>query len=96
MIDQELKVRGRLICILTLYVRKSGMCHRRAWKAYWQFPNVTRQEQNTRRMAILFLTLYVRNTRMGHRGPSRVTEWPGRAIGKFLTLHVRSYKWGEG
>ena len=46
----------------TLHVRETGMCHRRAWKAVWQIPNVTRPELNLRGMAIFFPTLHVRKT----------------------------------
>ena len=49
MTDRELKVRGRPIFFPTLHVRKTGKCHRGAWKAGWQFPDVTRQENRKRR-----------------------------------------------
>ena len=55
-------MRGRPIFILTLHVGKTGKRHRRAWKAVWQIPNVTRPELNLRGMAIFFPTLHVRKT----------------------------------
>ena len=47
---------------LTLHVRKTKMCHRGAWKAGWQFPNVTRPELKVRGRPIFILTLHVRKT----------------------------------
>ena len=61
-------MRGRLIFILTLHVGKTRMCHRGAWKAGWEFPDVTRQELKVRRMAIFFLTLHVGKTGSGETG----------------------------
>ena len=61
-------MRGRLIFILTLHVGKTRMCHRGAWKAGLEFPDVTRPELNLRRMAIFFLTLHVRKTGSGETG----------------------------
>ena len=52
----------------TLNVRKTGKCHRGAWKAGWQFPDVTRQELNLRGMPIFFPTLHVRKTGKCLRG----------------------------
>ena len=61
-------MRERLFFVLTFHVRKTKMCHRGAWKAGWQFPDVTRPELNLRRMAIFFLTLHVRKTGSGETG----------------------------
>ena len=74
---------GRPIFVPTLYVRKTTMCHRGAWKAGWEFPNVTRPEQNLRGRLIFILTLHVRKTGSGetgfgkgHRGSGRATKEP--------------------
>ena len=56
-------MRGMAFFFLTLHVRKTMMCHRGAWKAGWEFPNVTRPEQKVRGMAFFFPTLHVRKTR---------------------------------
>ena len=53
--------------VLTLHVRKTGKCHRGAWKAGWQFPDVTRPELKLRGMPIFVLTLHVRKTGKCHR-----------------------------
>ena len=63
----------------TLYVRKTGKCLRGAWKAGWQFPDVTRQELNLRGMPFFFLTLYVRKTRRGKQSEKCHTYYPERA-----------------
>ena len=69
-------MRGMPIFILTLHVRKTGKCHRDAWKVGWQFPDVTRPELNLRGMAFFVLTLHIGKTggatevpQMCHRGP---------------------------
>ena len=83
-------MRGRPIFILTLHVGKTGKRHRRAWKAVWQIPNVTRPELNLRGMAIFFPTLHVRKT--GSReagkgsGETGVREVPQRPPGKATEL----------
>ena len=64
----ELKVRGRPIFFPTLHVRKTGKCHRGAWKAGWQFPDVTRPEPKVRGRPIFIPTLHVRKTGKCHRG----------------------------
>ena len=61
-IGPELKVRGRPFFILTLHVRKTGKCHRGAWKAGWEIPDITRPELKVRGRPILFLTCNVRKT----------------------------------
>ena len=60
-------------------------CHREAYRAGLQFPDVTRPEIKVRGMALFVLTLHVGNTRRGHRGskaanrpPAKVTERPAR------------------
>ena len=60
-------MRGRPIFIPTLHVRKTGKCHRAAWRAGWQFPDVTRPEIKVRGRPIFILTLHVGNTRRCHR-----------------------------
>ena len=55
-------MRERLFFVPTLHVRKTRMCHRGAWKAGWEFPDVTRPELNLRERPIFFLTLHVRKT----------------------------------
>ena len=52
----------------TLYVRKNGKCHRGAWKACWQIPNVTRPELKVRGRLIFIPTLHVRKTGSGENG----------------------------
>ena len=54
--------------ILTLHVRKTRMCPRGAWKAGWQFPNVTRPELKVRGRPIFILTLHVRKTGSSETG----------------------------
>ena len=44
----------------TLHVRKTGKWHREAWKACWQFPDVTRPELKLHERPFLFPTLHVR------------------------------------
>ena len=75
---QEQNLRGRPFFILTLHVRKTGRCHRGAWKASWQFPNVTRQEQNLRGRPISFLMLHVGKTGRGKQGEKCHTDHPER------------------
>ena len=74
---------------LTLHVRKTGKCHRRAWKAHWHFPNVARQELKVHRRPISFLTLHVRKTGssetgkgIGETGSGRATEVPESSCSK--------------
>ena len=77
MTDRELKVRGRPIFIPTSHVRKTGKCHRGAWKAGWQFPDVTRPELKVRGRPIFIPTLHVRKTDNGKTGrevPNRPLE----------------------
>ena len=94
----ELKVRGRPFFIPTLYVRKTGKCHRGAWKAGWEIPNIIRPELKVRGRPFFFLTLHVGKTRMCHRSAYRAGwEFPNvtrpelkvRGMPFFiLTLHV--------
>ena len=92
------------IFVLTFHVRKTRMCHRGAWKAGWQFPNVTRPELKVRGRPLFVLTLHVRKTGKCHRGAWKsgwqfpdVTRqeqnWRERPI-FILTSHVR--KSGKG
>ena len=71
-------MRGRPIFILTLHVGKTGKRHRRAWKAVWQIPNVTRPELNRREMAIFFPTLHVRKTGNEKQSEKCHTDHPER------------------
>ena len=92
-------MRGRLILFPTLHVRKTGKCHREAWKAHWQIPNVTRPELKVRGRLILFPTLHVRKTGKCHREAWKahwqipnVTRQELKVRGRpflFPTLHVR-------
>ena len=59
------------IFVLTLHVRKIGKCHRDAWKAHWQFPDVTRPELKVRGRPIFFLTLHVGKTGSGETEQGR-------------------------
>ena len=71
-------MRGRPFFVLTLHVRKTGKCHREAWMAGWQFPIVTRQEQNLRGRPISFLMLHVGKTGRGKQGEKCHTDHPER------------------
>ena len=80
-------MRERPIFIPTLHVRKTGKCHRGAWKAGWQFPDVTRPELKVRGRPIFFLTLHVGKTGScetgkgsGKTGSGGATEGAGIAL----------------
>ena len=65
--------------ILTLHVRKTRMCPRGAWKAGWQFPNVTRPELKVRGRPIFILTLHVRKTGSSETGKGSSETGSGSA-----------------
>ena len=87
----EQNQRERLFFFLTLHVRKTGKCHRGAWKAGWQFPDVTRPEQNQRRRSIFILTLHVRKT-----GSSETGKGSGKTRSGVSQRVRNSVVWGHG
>ena len=63
----------------TLHVRKTRKCPRGAWKAGWQFPNVTRPELKVRGRPIFILTLHVRKTGSSETGKGSSETGSGSA-----------------
>ena len=80
---------------LMCHIRKTWKCHRGAWMAGWEFPNVTRQELKVRKMAIFILTSHVRKTGKCHRGACKA-GWPFPESKGFSTTNLwYMKKWYE-
>ena len=88
-------MRGMPFFIPTLYVRKTGKCHRGAWKAGWEIPNVIRPELKVRGMPFFFLTLHVGKTGEGLAGLSKVRRRSHQSAQK-RSLLKRSPEWPKG
>ena len=82
---------GMAFFLLTLHVGKTGKCHRSAYRAGWEIPNVTRPELKVRGRPIFFLTLHVRKTGEGPAGLSKARRRSQQSAqtGPLLTMGHR-------
>ena len=62
----------------TLHVRKTGKWHREAWKACWQFPDVTRPETGSGENGDWMRKMEIGGGERGPEGLQRVSEAAGR------------------